>query len=433
MSPQLAIPITAPPRWLFVDLNSYFASVEQQERPYLRGKPVIVVPLMSDHTCAIAASQEAKKFGIKTGTNVGEAKRMCPELILVEASHERYVEYHEKIKDEVELHWPIQVVGSIDEVGLLLDDKRANEASALDIARRIKAGLRKNVGEVITCSIGIAPNRYLAKVASDLTKPDGLEVIRLEDMPGRLANLKLTDLPGIGRRMEPRLHDCKVSTFLDLWNASPAVLHQAWGGVGGERFWRHLHGGELDGDFDDMENVPPKSIGHSHVLSPEFRNPPEAMIVAQRLLLKTASRLRRVKHRASELYLSLRTENGAKGKAHMKFSSVSDSYALTKSLEVLWERALGQLPGHRIKKIGVTLMDLESNEQPVQLDLFSMMGGSVSGDVERRNRLSKIMDDINQDFGRDSIALGFAPDLVKTFSGTKIAFTRIPDLKEFKE
>lgn len=426
-------PPPSAPRWLFVDLNSYFASVEQQERPELRGKPVIVVPVMSDHTCAIAASPQAKKFKVKTGTNVGEAKRMCPGLVLVEASHERYVDYHERIKEEVERHWPIQVVGSIDEVGLLLDDKRANEECALDIARRIKVGLRQNVGEVITCSIGIAPNRYLAKVASDLTKPDGLEVIRLEDLPGRLAHLELTDLPGIGRRMEPRLHKCKIHTFLDLWNASPAVLHQAWGSVGGERFWKHLHGENLDGDFDDLENAPPKSIGHSHVLSPEFRKPPEAKVVAQRLLLKTASRLRRAKCRASELYLSLRTESGEKGKAHLRFSPVSDSYALTKSLEVLWERALAQIPGQRIKKIGVTLFDLESEGQPVQMDLFSMLGGTVSADAERRNRLSEIMDKINQDFGRDSIALGFAPDSVKTFSGTKIAFTRIPDLKEFKE
>lgn len=425
--------LSARPRWLFVDLNSYFASVEQQERPAIRGKPVIVVPVKTDSTCAIAASPQAKEFGIKTGTNVGEARRKCPGLILVEASHERYVEYHEKIKEEVERHWPIQVVGSIDEVGLLLDDKRANEKDALSIARRIKQGLRENVGEVITCSIGIAPNRYLAKVASDLKKPDGLEVIRLEDLPGRLAHLQLTDLPGIGRRMEPRLQEAGIKTFLDLWNAGPALLHQAWGSVGGDRFWRHLHGADLDGDFDDLENVPPKSIGHSHVLSPEFRLPPEASVVAQRLLLKTASRLRRAECRATELYLSLRTERGPRGKAQVRFPPISDSFALTKMLNGLWQRALTQIPGERIKKIGVTLFGLEANSEPLQLDLFPTLGSPIAADVERRDRLSKIMDKLNQKFGRDSIALGFAPDSVKTFSGTKIAFTRIPDLEEFKE
>lgn len=426
-------PLSAPPRWLFVDLNSYFASVEQQERPQIRGKPVIVVPVKTDSTCAIAASHEAKLKGIKTGTNVGEAKRRCPGLILVEANHVKYVEYHEAIKEEIERHWPVQVTCSIDEVGLLLDDKRANEKDALAIARKIKAGLRENVGEVITCSIGIAPNRYLAKVASDLTKPDGLEVIRLTDLPGRLAHLQLTDLPGIGRRMEPRLHEAKIETFLDLWQASPAQLHQAWGSVGGDRFWRHLHGANLDGDFEDLENVPPKSIGHSHVLSPEFRLPREARVVAQRLLLKAASRLRRAECRASELYLSLRTERGPRGKAQIRFSPLSDSFALTKMLNCLWHRALAQISGERIKKIGVTLMDLDPESEPLQMDLFPEQVSPIAADVGRRDRLSKIMDEINQDFGRDSIALGFAPDSVKTFSGTKIAFTRIPDLQEFKE
>jgi len=422
----------APPRWMFVDLNSYFASVEQQERPELRGRPVIVVPLMSDHTCAIAASYQAKKYGVKTGANVGEAKRMCPGLVLVEANHENYVKYHEKIKTEIERHYPIQVVGSIDEVGLLLDDKRANEKEAIALAKRIKQGLRENVGEVITCSIGIAPNRYLAKVASDLTKPDGLEVIRLEDMPGRLQDLKLTDLPGIGRNMEPRLHESGIKTFLDLWYAEPQVLHKVWGGVGGDRFWQRLHGGELDDDLTDLP-VQNRSIGHSHVLSPEFRGHREAAVVAQRLLLKAASRLRRMGYRATEMTLSLRAENQGRGKAHQRFLPVSDSFALTKTLEVLWVSALHQIGESRVKKIGVTLQGLEDVLSPQQLDLFPELGSAITADVGRRDKLSKIMDDLNQEFGRDSIALGFAPDLVKTFSGTKIAFTRIPDLQEFKE
>lgn len=421
-----------PPRWLFVDLNSYFASVEQQERPALRGKPVIVVPVMSDHTCAIAASDQAKKHGVKTGTLVGDAKRMCPGLILVEASHERYVEYHEKIIKEIDRHYPIQVIGSIDEMGCLLDDKRANETEALALAKRIKRGLWENVGAAITCSIGIAPNRYLAKVASDLTKPDGLEIIRLEDLPGRLEHLKLTDLPGIGRNMEPRLIKAGIRTFLDLWNASPRDLHLIWGGVGGDRFWHKLHGGDLDGDFEDL-TPNHQSIGHSHVLSPEFRKPPEAVIVAKRLLLKAASRLRRMRFRATEMALSVRSEERVRGEAHQRFQPVSDSFALSKILDDLWPIAMSKMGWERVKKIGVTLYGLESQGQPRQLELFPELGSPVTADVDRRDRLSKIMDQLNNRFGRDSIALGFAPDSVKAFSGTKIAFTRIPDLDEFKE
>lgn len=428
MTPVPSPSTPAPLRWLFVDLNSYFASVEQQLRPELRGRPVIVVPVMSDHTSAIAASYQAKKFGVKTGTNVGDAKRMCPGIVLVEASHDRYVDFHHRIIDEIERHYPVQVIGSIDEMGCLLDSKRAVESEAVALARRIKKGLLDHVGEVITCSVGIAPNRYLAKVASDLTKPDGLEVVRSQDLPGRLQHLRLTDLPGIGRNMEPRLHQAGIRTFLDLWHAPPRTLHQVWGGIGGDRFWHQLHGGDLDD-----QPVVNRSIGHSHVLSPEFRQPPQAAIVSKRLLLKAASRLRRMGYRASGLSLSIRTEGPQRAEAHQNFLPVSDSFALSKTLDVLWLRLMDQLGWPRVKKIGVTLHGLEATSAPQQLDLFPDLGSPIIADVQRRDRLSKIMDDLNQEYGRDSIALGFAPDEVKTFSGTKIAFTRIPDRQEFKE
>lgn len=103
-------------KWLFLDLNSYFASVEQQERPHLRGKPVAVVPMETDHTCAIAASYEAKAYGIKTGTMIRDAKKMCPNLTCVLARHDKYVEYHHKIVDEIALHTPINKIWSIDEL-----------------------------------------------------------------------------------------------------------------------------------------------------------------------------------------------------------------------------------------------------------------------------------------------------------------------------
>ena len=415
-------------RWLFLDLNSFFASVEQQVNEKLRGRPVAVVPVMTDHTCAIAASREAKKFGVKTGTMVGDAKKMCPGIVLVLARHDLYVEFHHKIIEEVERHFPVHAVCSIDEVALKLDPPRQPLEKALDLARRIKRGLLENIGEVTTCSIGIAPNRFLGKVASDLKKPDGLEVIHMHDMPGRLLHLELRDLPGIGRNMEPRLHRENIRTLLDLWNAPPQVLHAAWGGVGGDRFWQQLHGGELD----DLPTER-RTIGHSHVLAPEFRKPPEAAIVAKRLVLKAASRMRRLEYRTTGMSVSVRSEERSRGEAHLRFPAVSDSFALARIMDRLWLDCLGQVGWNRVKKISVTLHGLESWDAPEQLDLFPELGSPVSADKGRRDRLSKIMDDLNQHYGRDSIALGFAPDSVKSFSGTKIAFTRIPDREEFKE
>lgn len=416
-------------RWLYLDLNCFFASVEQQERPELKGLPVAVVPMMSDSTCAIAASFEAKKFGIKTGTNIGDARRLCPDLVLVEASHGRYVEYHEKIKTEIERHYPIEVVASIDEVGLLLDSRHQNETVALDLARRIKAGLRDNVGECITCSVGIAPNRYLAKAASDFQKPDGLTVLRLEDMPEKLSHWKLTDLCGVGRRMEPRLHEAGIFTMDDLWNAAPEDLRHIWGGVGGDRFWHELHGEDL-GHFATQT----RSIGHSHVLAPEFRKPPEAVVVARRLLFKAASRLRREGFRTGAVSLGVRTEDRSRGEADLRLPRhLSDTFSLMEVLDQLWPVVMGQVRWARVKKVAVTLHDLQAATTPEQLELFPELNPMKAEDVARRDKLSSVMDALNQRYGRDSIAIGFVPNQVKTFSGTKIAFTRIPDKEEFQE
>lgn len=412
--------------WLFLDLNSYFASVEQHLNPALRGKPVAVVPVMSDSTCAIAASHEAKKFGIKTGTNIGEARRRCPDLILVDANHDKYVEYHHLIIAEVERHFPVHVICSIDEMACKLDGPRRPLPVALDLAQRIKRGLRERVGECITCSIGLAPNRFLGKVASDMQKPDGLVVLLEEELPGRLMELELRDLPGIGRKMEPRLQACGIRTMRELWEGSREDLHRAWGGVCGDRFWHALHGGPSEDDQPPEK----RSVGHSHVLSPEMRIPPQASIIARRLLLKAASRLRRLKYRATHLHLSVRTEEGPRFESQAKFDAVSDSIALIRVLTKLWQNVMKQARWQRLKKVSITLHGLESETQPRQLDLF---GADTAAASAQREKLSRILDDINKEHGRDSVVIGFTPDAVRSFSGPKIAFTRIPDKAEFKE
>ena len=413
--------------WLFLDLNSYFASVEQQLRPELRGKPIAVVPVDTDATCAIAASHEAKKFGIKTGTNIGEARRRCPELITVTGSHDKYVEFHHDIIEEVERHFPVHKICSIDEMACKLDAPRRRLDVALDLARRIKQGLRERIGECITCSIGLAPNRFLAKVASDIQKPDGLVVLLRDELPGRLLELELSDLCGIGRRMEPRLHACGIRTMADLWAAERETLHRAWGGVCGDRFWHGLHGGVTEDDAPTAT----RTIGHSHVLAPELRQPPAAAIVARRLLLKAASRLRRMKYRASHLHLSVRMEDGPRCEAQGKFEEGADSIVMARLLAELWQRVMKQARWQRVKKVSVTLFGLVAEGAPQQLELFHSQDASSS--KKQRENLSQVLDEINQKYGRDSVVIGFTPDTVRTFSGTKIAFTRIPDMEEFKE
>ena len=149
--------------WLFLDLNAYFASVEQQVRQELRGQPIAVIPIATKNTCCIAASYEAKAFGIKTGMSLAEAKALCPKILLVEARPKLYVEYHHRIIAAVERCVPVSSVVSIDEMACRLIGRERGLPNARVIALEVKAAIQE-VGDWLRCSIGLAPNRLLAKL-----------------------------------------------------------------------------------------------------------------------------------------------------------------------------------------------------------------------------------------------------------------------------
>ena len=185
--------------FLHVDLNSFFASVEQQLHPEYRGKPLAVVPTFADTTVAIAASYEAKALGIKTGTRVGDMKRICPDIIMVQGDHTTYAEFSHKIHAAVERICPVAHIPSIDEVTCQLIGREQQPPRARQISLDIKQAIRDDVGSTLRCSIGMAPNRYLAKIASDMQKPDGLIGLLPSQLPRALLQLELRDLPGVGR------------------------------------------------------------------------------------------------------------------------------------------------------------------------------------------------------------------------------------------
>jgi DNA polymerase IV len=158
--PRAPQPVVGPfVNWLFVDLNSYFASVEQQVRPELRGRPVGVVPMMADTTVCIAASYEAKAFGVRTGTVVADAKRMCPDIVFVEGRHEIYTEFHHRIVETVESCVPVTAVCSIDEMACRLIGRERPLLAAIDLARRVKKRISEQVGPMLKSSVGLATNR----------------------------------------------------------------------------------------------------------------------------------------------------------------------------------------------------------------------------------------------------------------------------------
>jgi DNA polymerase-4 len=418
-----------PYKWLFLDLNSYFASVEQQDNPGLRGKPIIVVPMETDGTCAIAASREAKQYGIRTGTKVYEAKKLCPGLTCVLARHDKYVEYHHKVINEVIKHTPIDKIWSVDELSSRLPPNKRTREAAIGVAMRLKEGLKANVGEVVTCSIGLAPNSYLAKVATDMEKPNGLVLLEPGTMTERLFKLKLRDLCGINVGMETRLHKAGIRTVEQLYNLNPKHARKIWGGVGGERFWYNLHGFEVP-VLDTNRSM----IGHSRILDYDLRPTDKARLVARRLTIKAASRLRRLEFYSTAFDLSVRTKDHEERRwsAGLDISPSQDNFAFLMALEELWSAMVTTLRPSHIKKVSVTMTGLCKREE-ITPDLFEMASPQFQKLQGRHEKLSVLMDGLNTKYGSETIRLGVTPQTKAGFVGTKIAFNRIPDEAEFHE
>jgi DNA polymerase-4 len=286
---------------LYVDFNSYFASVEQLLRPELRNKPIAVLPVVAETTCCIAASYEAKSFGVKTGTKVSDARKMCPDIIWVEARPALYIEYHHKLIEVVESCTHVESVLSIDEMVCKLTGSQRQKENALALAQYIKQRIARIIGPEIRCSIGIAPNIFLAKLASDMQKPDGCIVIEQHELPQRLYALKLRDLYGIGRKMEERLANKGITSVKALYSLNRQQLRSAWGSIDGEYMYDKLRGMEVQTRKRDRS-----SLGHSHVLPPEKRTINAALSVLHRLLQKACLRLRSYELLTSKIQLRVR-------------------------------------------------------------------------------------------------------------------------------
>ena len=410
-------------RWLYLDMNSYFASCEQQADPRLRNRPVIVVPVMSDHTSAIAASQEAKLLGIKTGTGVREAKAICPDLAIVEARPDYYVDVHNRILKEIDRVLPVDKVCSIDEVACRLMGPQRLEAPARALGHRIQRLILENVGERLTASIGIAPSRLLAKTAADMQKPLGLTVLRQDRLPGQLLDIKIDDFAGIGASMMKRLDLVGVRDVRQLWALSPSRMRQIWGGIMGEHFWYALHG--TDPPETETER---SSISHSHVLPKELRPVEAARGVARRLTAKCGSRLRRLGYKCGGLYLSLSGTVRGRAQGEARFALTADSFRLLEAIDNLWPACVGRLGEGFVKKVSVTCLRLtESDAAP---DLFGWT--PEVGEDPRSMRLLHALDGLNQRFGKDAVTIGPRTQL-HGFVGAKIAFNRIPERQEFWE
>ncbi len=417
--------------WLFVDLNSYFASVEQQDRPELRGKPVGVVPMLADTTCCIAASYEAKAFGVRTGTIVADARRLCPGIIFVEGRHELYTQYHHRVVEAVESCLPVTAVCSIDEMACRLMGRERPLLAAIELARKVKSSIRERVGEELRSSVGLATNRYLAKVASDMEKPDGLVALTLDILPEALRRLSLRDLPGIGARTEKRLNERGIHTMDEMLALDCEQAGQLWGSVWGERLWHWLRGE----DFEMSEHDHLKSMSHQHVLAPEMRTKEKAWAVAHKLLHKAAMRLRSGGLWASSIGLAVgfavpRSENAPVSRfgvpsrgwhGEIKLAECQDNQTLITALRKLWDSQPNGAEFAHPFFVGVQLGGLVPNRLHT-LSLFDALDAEQS-----RTRLLATMDQLNQKYGLATLAPATMLSAYKA-APTRIAFHSIPEL-----
>jgi DNA polymerase-4 len=409
-----------PLRTLFVDMNSFFASCEQQEKPYLRGKPVAVIPTQAETTSCIAASIEAKRFGVKTGTPVWEARKLCPGLVCVEADHQRYVIMHHRIVDAVGSVLPVDHIRSVDEMSCRLAPAERSAAAATAIAHHIKAAIRSRAGDYLSCSIGAGPNEMLAKVAADMRKPDGLVVLPDDALPGALHRLQLNDFPGVGPRMERRLRLMGIFSVEQLCAAPARMLAEVWGSkMLGEKWHRLLRG-------EDVCEKPTRrqTVGHSHILPPALRTDAGAYAVMVRLTHKAAARMRKIGYWAGAVSIgvSYRDDDAAAfgwGKsgwsAWRHLTRCQDTPGIVRVVADLWK---GRPSDREPFKVGMVLSDLVPARSATP---------SLFEEDQKATELSHAMDAVNREFGASVVYLGSMFGM-RDAAPNRIAFTQIPDL-----
>ncbi|MDQ5979680.1 MAG: polymerase [Verrucomicrobiota bacterium] len=403
-----------PLRYLTIDFNSFFASVEQQERPELRGKPLGIVPVMAETTGCIAVSLEAKAAGLTRNARVADARRICPGLVIVEARPELYISYHRRLVQVIAAHVAETEVQSIDEVTAKLHGF-LSRPQAEKLAKQIKADITREVGARLRSSIGIAPTWLMAKVASDMQKPDGLVILEDADIPEKILHLKPGDIAGIGPNIQRRLEEHGITTMAQLFAANAHVLRGVWGGVRGEQMWRLLHGEDLP----YFEHEGGKTIGHGHVLPPAKRNPADALAVLHRLLQKAAMRLRHSQLFASALSVSVDYLDDARWSDEIRLSETQDTLRLTHALNDLWAKRPAKFARLKPLRVGIHLTGL--------IDLKLHTPDLFEGQKEKtRGKLFAAVDHLNKVLGKNTVYLGGAHGATKD-APMRIAFTRIPE------
>ncbi|MBR3135075.1 hypothetical protein IKG54_00725 [Candidatus Saccharibacteria bacterium] len=371
---------------IYVDLNSCFATVEQQARPRLRYKPVAITNRLVPNSCIIAASYEAKACGIKVGTRRAEALELCPNIIFAETEPSKYIYVHHKFRQILESYSANVAMKSIDE-GVIDLNSSPDHRPATTIGREIKQRLKDEIGCYMRCNVGIASNRFLAKLAAGLHKPDGLDEITKDNLLKVYSSLTLLDLPGINVRMERRLNSVGIFTPLDFYHASEDILvKMVCRSINGTKWYQRLRGIEVD-DVD----YGIKSIGREYVL--DGRGLPASEIEKRLLHLAedVGYRLRSKGMWARGIMVWGRSYHGDSYKKHCLSTA---AFNTDEAILTITRQLFKNMPKD-VRVIGVTLYKIQPHENR-EVSLFYK-------EVERSARLCQAEDSINNRFGPRTI------------------------------
>ena len=386
---------------MYVDMNAFFASVEQQEHVELRGRPVAVAPCTADSCCIVAASYEARAYGIGVGTRIGQARQRCPGLVVVGDSPALYRHYHEVIMAILQSTYCRVGVKSIDEAYLIVPSYARAEADILALIEVITSRIRTDLGEYIKCSIGVGPNIWLAKMAAGRNKPNGRTFVHLDALSSFYKGLPLVQCTGIGRRLARRLYDVGVSDTADLASRSLATM-RSYLGVVGEKWYLRLRGYEVDIDAPRCR----KSISHQvTVVGKRSLSATERRRYTAALAHRLSARLRGYGLYAGGIGLFVAL-TGFKGvHTHMISRSLTGDGEVTQAALGLLERL--DLDGRQIRLFALYLDGLASVCQ-LSLPLCA------SAEAARDQSLSLAIDTIHRQFGPRSVlwASGLKAELV---------------------
>jgi DNA polymerase IV len=375
-----------------VDMDAFFASVEQRDDPDLRGKPIAVTGA-GERTVVTTSSYEARKYGVKTGMTTFEAKRKCPSLTFVVGNNRKYAEICSQMEEICSRFSADLEIYSIDEVFLDISLSYHLFGNPEDVATKLKQVFKEELG--LTCTVGMGPNILVAKLASDLAKPDGFLWIKEEDVPSVFETLPVKKLWGIGKHTEEKLTEMGISTCGALGRTPLFLLTKRFGMVG--EHLKEMGNGRLERPLEVVA-PDPKSIGHSITLPKDIYKREELTSCLLRLAERVGQRARRYGYEGRTVTLTIRYSD------FMTFSRQSVLPIATNDTSEIYKTALAILTKLRLKKsvrlLGISLSSLIKGAH--QMSLFD------ETKIEKKATLMNAVDRINERFGEHSIAFASA-------------------------